>query len=224
MEPPLGDAIVALALSVRRPRSRARLVTLPWPEHVRPPLVGFACSPFRRLSPRASTPGRGGFPLLPSASSDQLEVPFRPRGLAPPRRLSPHGDRGLVASRSRPWGSPRFRVPSSLRGYRLDVGDCSPRRESHPSKDSPRRQPFHVTVVVASLPLSRLSARPLLEARRHRPKTATDTEVSAGSFPRRGVGSSRLPELPRRLRFQRRRFARGRAGSRLRGLAPLASP
>jgi hypothetical protein len=37
------------------------------------------------------------------------EVPFRPRGFAPPRRLAPLGARGLVASRCRPWGSPRFR-------------------------------------------------------------------------------------------------------------------
>jgi len=39
------------------------------------------------------------------------EVQFRPRGFAPPRRLAPLGARGLVASRYRPWGSPRFRGP-----------------------------------------------------------------------------------------------------------------
>jgi len=44
------------------------------------------------LRPRVSTP----------------EVPFRPRGFAPPRRFTPHPARGLVASRCRPWGSSRF--------------------------------------------------------------------------------------------------------------------
>jgi len=42
-----------------------------------------------------------------------LEIPFRPRGFAPPRRLPPLGGRGLVASRCQSWGSPRFRLSGS---------------------------------------------------------------------------------------------------------------
>jgi len=36
------------------------------------------------------------------------EVSVRPRGFSPPRRLPPRSACGLVASRCRPWGSPRF--------------------------------------------------------------------------------------------------------------------
>ncbi len=36
-------------------------------------------------------------------------VTFRPRGFSPPRRFPPRGGCGLVASRSRPGGSTRFR-------------------------------------------------------------------------------------------------------------------
>ena len=38
---------------------------------------------------------------------------FRPRGFAPPRRLPPPSACGLVASRSRPWGSSGFRQTSA---------------------------------------------------------------------------------------------------------------
>lgn len=37
-----------------------------------------------------------------------MPIPFHPRGLSPPRRLAPRALRGLVASRIRSWGSPRF--------------------------------------------------------------------------------------------------------------------
>jgi len=40
------------------------------------------------------------------------------------------------------------------RRCRLDAWDHFPRRESHPSKNSPRLQQFYVSVAVASLPLS----------------------------------------------------------------------
>jgi hypothetical protein len=64
----------------------------------------------RRIAPpstssRASTPMRCRHrtgPELPARAA------FRPRGFAPPRRVPPLWSRGLVASRCRSWGSPRF--------------------------------------------------------------------------------------------------------------------
>jgi hypothetical protein len=44
-----------------------------------------------------------------------LGFSFRPRGFSPPRRLSPRNSRGLVASRCRSWGSPRFLSAGSER-------------------------------------------------------------------------------------------------------------
>jgi len=75
-----------------------------------PPLVRFVhFVPLHRSTARASTPPvlRGRFgPALPDA-----DITFRPRGLSPPRRVPPRGGCGLVASRSRSWGSPRFAPP-----------------------------------------------------------------------------------------------------------------
>jgi hypothetical protein len=80
---------------------------------------------------------------------------FRPRGFTPPRRLPPPVVRGLVASRCRSWGSPRFRrrpTRSGLRRARLDPSDRLSRDGlSYPSKALPLLQPHHVTVTVASL-------------------------------------------------------------------------
>jgi len=50
----------------------------------------------------------GTFALLLRLRDATPEVPFRPRGFAPPRRLSPRTARRLVASCCRPWGSSRF--------------------------------------------------------------------------------------------------------------------
>jgi hypothetical protein len=51
-----------------------------------------------------------------------LGFSFRPRGFSPPRRLSPRWSCGLVASRCRSWGSPRY-----------DLDAHTPRRTPSPA-------------------------------------------------------------------------------------------
>jgi len=107
------------AFGIVRGQCRLRRITLPWPEHVRPPLVGFALLfPLRRHDLVRLLPVSF---RIPSASSHQPEVTFRPRGFSPPRRLSPHNVRRLVASCYRPWGSSRFYGLASWR-CRQDPG------------------------------------------------------------------------------------------------------
>jgi len=82
---------------------------------------------------------------------------FRPRGFAPPRRLSPQQARGFVAPRCRPWGSSRFGGRVSERGRRIGTTGttrASSRRGHDPSKGSPRQQPCRITAAVASAPLA----------------------------------------------------------------------
>ena len=91
--------------------------------------LSWGCPKIAPPSTRAeeSTPGRfrvlrGGLPHPPA---------FRPRGFSPPRRLAPLRPRGLVSSRCRSWGSPRFhrlRKPTSPRRH--------PALRSLPSADS----------------------------------------------------------------------------------------
>jgi len=139
-----------------------------------------------------------------------LEIPFRPRGFAPPRRFPPLGGRGLVASRCQSWGSSRFVLSGSQSApgrIQLPSGvpTPSPRRFSHPSKDSPRRQPHHVTVAVAPLPFPliplrtsnrlRCQSRPSMlhgtAAPASRPCSAIESVTSARSLP-----TGRRPLLP----------------------------
>ena len=157
-----------------------------------------------------------------------LEIPFRPRGFAPPRRLPPLGGRGLVASRCQSWGSPRFRLSGSWpTPGRIQVPSGvpmpSPRRFSHPSKDSPRPQPHHVTVAVAPLPFSPIplrtsnrlccQSRPSLPHRTgasaSRPCSAVESVTSARSLP-----TERRPLLPG-LRSPSRSFLTTRHNPRL---------
>jgi len=87
----------------------------------------------------------------PSVRPD--DISFRPRGFSPPRRLSPRGGCGFVAPRCQPWGSSRFlrRATWCVR-RRPGRRPFSPRRGSHPSKGSPRQQPYRITAAVALLP------------------------------------------------------------------------
>jgi len=63
------------------------------------------CSPGSPL-PEAACRLPGG--LLPSGWECHFPSVFRPRGLAPPRRLPPPCRDVRVAAHFRPWGSPRF--------------------------------------------------------------------------------------------------------------------
>jgi hypothetical protein len=98
-------------------------------------------TPLHRHAFRASTPPcrhccrPGSVPRLPASESRSARVVLHHLG----GFLRSEG-RGLVASRCQSWGSPRF------------VLAHSPRRFSHPPKDSTRPQPHHVTVAVAPLP------------------------------------------------------------------------
>jgi len=53
---------------------------------------------------------RSDVAIRPSGQGYQPLSVFRPRGFSPPRRLAPLRSCGLVASRSRSWGPPRFRL------------------------------------------------------------------------------------------------------------------
>jgi hypothetical protein len=93
-------------------------------------LVGFV-SPLRRspsTRPLPASNDRNRSCLRADAAKRQLL--FRPRGLAPPRRFPPRGGCGLVASRSRPWGSSRF--PASRLDPSEDGGETGRRpRDAH---------------------------------------------------------------------------------------------
>jgi hypothetical protein len=79
------------------------------------PLLGLSKDrPSVVLPPPKSTPGtpaRG----LPSGRAGQSPSMFRPRGFPPPRRLAPSMTRACLATRSRPWGSPRFSTSPASR-------------------------------------------------------------------------------------------------------------
>jgi hypothetical protein len=113
------------------------------------PLVGV---PFARPLPGA------GAPFGPTGATRQ--VMFRPRGSSPPRRFPPRGGRGFVAPRSRTRVRRVSRSPAPVaRGRPKTVAGAgrsqwrSPRRGSHPSKSSLRRQPHRIAAAVASMPL-----------------------------------------------------------------------
>jgi hypothetical protein len=75
------------------------------------PSTVLAASPgIRRYVPSIDTlpgPGHAGV-STDEVPNRQVRDRCRPRGFAPPRRFAVPGSRGLVASRCRSWGSPRF--------------------------------------------------------------------------------------------------------------------
>jgi hypothetical protein len=72
------------------------------------PLLGLSKDrPSVVLPPPKSTPGNPTR-RLPSERAGQSPSMFRPRGFPPPRRLAPSTACACIATRSRPWGSPRF--------------------------------------------------------------------------------------------------------------------
>jgi len=92
------------------------------------PRLRFFTPPPTSLPP--FTPGSAR--ALPSGRPDQGRLPFRPRGFAPPRRLSPATGSRFVAPWCRPWGSPRSpdglrlsSVPNQLPAVSLPSKVCS---------------------------------------------------------------------------------------------------
>jgi len=84
----------------------------------------------------------------PSAGPCQGSHSFRPRGFPPPRRFPPRLACGLVASRSRPWGSSRL-ARASFQPALDESSACLVLVAFHvmidPSELSPRQQPVRVT-------------------------------------------------------------------------------
>jgi hypothetical protein len=117
-------------------------------------------------------------------------------------------DRGLVASRCRSWGSPRFptsraRLHPKVRGTRSPSS-----RRRHPSKNPPHLQPSRVAAVVAFLPFP-ARVRPASDdlataARGPRARRATVPPRSRrGGSPRTGACTSlKVPSM--KLRSDRR--------------------
>lgn len=107
----------------------------------RAPPSGFSKDPpLYRHHSRCPLPAKFRLPLSsPSAGRCQATRSFRPRGLSPPRRLSPPTARGLVASHSRPWGSSGFNlVPHHRNGAPHAVSPPMP----YPSELSPPAKPY----------------------------------------------------------------------------------
>jgi len=145
--------------------------------------------------------------LLPTRFGPEatcLGILFRPRGFAPPRRLPPLGRSracciplpvmGFAAFPALGFPTVQPAVPKD-RALSAGVPMHSPRRLSHPSKNSTRLQPHHVTVAVAPLPFPADPSRPL--AASPLPETSfgtTRTRVSA-SRPSSAVESV-TPLLP----------------------------
>jgi len=97
--------------------------------------------------------------LSRSACRCQATDMFRPRGFAPPRRLTPHTGLGFIAPRSQmefaafqSGHSP----PSPTEVDSVDKRRSFPQRGSHPSKNSPRRQPYRIAAAVALMMLGRV--------------------------------------------------------------------
>jgi hypothetical protein len=113
--------------------------------------------------------------------------------VSPPRRFSRPAGRGLIASHYR-LGFATFHHPrpTEHRSAGLRPSSRFPRRDSHPSKNSPRRQPYRVTAAVAFLPLPLLRLPP---ARRSAPWQARRHWATASSPPTeaRGCPTSRQP-------------------------------
>jgi len=127
------------ALASPSERLRRTAVTL-----VNAPLLGFVrwCAPLPSR-PFLSTPRSQGFDRRWDTTPI---VSFRPRGFAPPRRFSPGRAPELVASRYRTGFAPFPRWPTRFPG----PSSTFPMR-THPSKNSPRQQPFRITAACCLL-------------------------------------------------------------------------
>jgi hypothetical protein len=163
---------------LRFPTARAVSWTL---QTLRPALsceVGCRDSPPPACLPSVHSPESTLLPTRFGPEAACLGIVFRPRGFAPPRRLPPLGRlracciplpvMGFAAFPALDSGSTR--PPGRARHRAVGVPRHSPRRFSHPSKNSPRPQPHHITVAVAPLPFPpALLASPDRHRCQHRP-------------------------------------------------------
>jgi hypothetical protein len=188
-----------------------------------PPLLALpACRPSAGSLPLRPLPAHPGEPACTFGSGiPSPDVPFRPRGLAPPRRLAPQRACGFVAPRYRPWGSPRFSPDIHHPGPEGPLADTvtSPRR-GHPSKGSPRLQPYRVTAAVASVQLPRFPRHDVStvadgpEGRADTRRSQAKRRFGSGRTPRTSPGRRHIRTSPRARtgeagRFDRRARRRG---------------
>lgn len=166
------------------------------PSFFRSPSTVFETAALGRLPPSVSPlPVQPrGFPFAASVPPTRV---FRPRGLAPPRRLAPHKVRGPIASRFRSWGSLGFPVPRPFDRSRRGLTGRVPPMQFIPFEErhSPVAVPCHhgrFPLVVhagscstsSSLPCGRRGFRPSLTTPLL-PAGPLTTTPSARSTPRR---------------------------------------
>lgn len=188
----------------------------------------------RKVCPLADMPAAR---LLPGAEAPfgpmgtSHRVLIRPRGSSPHRRFPPRGGRGFVAPRSRTRVRRVSRSPGpDARGRPKTVRSTgpsqwrSPRRGSHPSKSSLRRQPRRITAAVASLPLPSRRSGPTIRL--------GDAPIRRSGPPRhRARGAFTPPKRrgtaahdPRRSKSHRSATWTGRSDQGRGGSTPSAPP
>ena len=87
--------------------------------------------------PASGVHSRNTLADVPSERACHGPFVFRPRGFSPPRRLAPSKTCACIATRSRPWGSPRFDARSAGCPARLaSPRDAFPALRSFPSAGS----------------------------------------------------------------------------------------
>jgi hypothetical protein len=168
-----------------------------------PPLMGFVRFRLSAGSLRVSTPRSPEAPFgraEPSARScSAFAVSHRPDGFLHP------GAAGLLRPAA---GHEVRRVSAACRQAhpRMSAQPASfPRRDSYPSKNSPRRQPYRVTAAVALMPLPLASHATSRPARLVEPKSLS--AALPGTFRSRSARASRARPVPRWSRFPRSRGA-----------------
>jgi hypothetical protein len=127
-----------------------------------PPLLALpACSPLRRVTLVRPLPDTAASSRAFRARGSTPRLMFRPRGLSPPRRLSPHQGLRVCCAPLPTLGFAAFH-PRVSRASEETVGTRAvlPAARSNPSKGSPRQQPYRITAAVAPLPLPRTRTPP----------------------------------------------------------------
>jgi hypothetical protein len=140
-----------------------------------------------KIAPPSSCQHRSPLPerpsrAAPSGRSCHGPSAFRPRGFPPPRRLAPPIPRACLATRSRPWGSSRFRAVRPDRVASTGTSCALPRDAALPFE---------------AFPPSAATRPPTADHRNVRQR-ATGRAVVTGVSPRRSPPT--LPPRPLPLR------------------------
>jgi hypothetical protein len=170
----------------------------------RPPILEFVHVNRPASDLPLASPCPPGIPLPDFVPAVPPANRCRPRGFSPPRRFEPSDGSGFVAPQYR-TGFAVFRTPAT-RAREPWPYACLPRqRHSHPSKISPRWQPYRITAAVASSTFAeypclsptsqpaRLSCTLARFAHRVRRPTRTPNGCSPSPFPERVPATDRRP-------------------------------